>query len=1010
MSKFITQDEASRLEALRACALLDTAPEGEFDAICRTAQTAFSAPVALVSLVDETRVWFKARCGIEPVEMSRSAAFRSRAILGGDILVVEDARCDPRFARTELSSGPYRFYAGAPLELEPGVRIGTLSILDFEPRTIAIPEQELLAGLAAVTVGLVRLHISRRQLEAELSDRQLRETRSRRQERAMAAMADELRARKARLRTTLEHMDQGLLMIDAEGVIQVSNARAAALLGVPGEFLAQRPSVADLRDWQVASGEFVGDTQPILETVVTGGLDGEERRYERRRVNGAVIEVRSRPLPGGGAVRTITDITDRRSSERALKESEKRLRQTEQRLAAALEATGDGVWDLDLRTGEGWVSDEWLRMLDLARGDASGGLAGWIAMVHPDDREQVLRALNAHLEGASAGYVCEYRIKARDRWLWILDRGRVVARDESGRALRAIGTHTDISARKEAEEELRLVGDRLQLALDAAGIGLLDHDVGSGALWKSESWYRMLGLDRDAFGPDLASWVSLVHPDDLALVRQRYDSHVRGETDLLEIEYRARHGDGRWVWVSTRARCVEHDSETGAARRIIGVQADISARKEAEQRAEHMARHDPLTELGNRRLLEERLGAALRAADPVAVLSLDLDRFKLVNDTLGHHTGDLLLEQIANRLRSAVRSGDTVARIGGDEFAIVQVGAPQPDGAQALAERVIAVLSAPLLVGDHDVTVGTSIGIALAPTDADDARTLLSKADLALYRAKTQERNAFRFYEPAMDKCVEERNRLEVDLRRALDRNELELHYQPIACSRTGETRGYEALIRWRHPTQGLVSPALFIPIAEQTGGINTIGAWLLREACSQAAGWPQAIHLAVNVSPVQLGSRNFVTAVVAALSSSGLEPSRLELEITETALIGDTDATSQVLEQLRALGLRIALDDFGTGYSSLSHLHRFTFDKIKIDRSFIDRIGDENTAAIVRAVVDLGRRWRCEITAEGVETPAQLEAVRAAGCSQVQGFLIGRPEPADRVLARLGAQGGLVA
>jgi predicted signal transduction protein with EAL and GGDEF domain len=342
-----------------------------------------------------------------------------------------------------------------------------------------------------------------------------------------------------------------------------------------------------------------------------------------------------------------------------------------------------------------------------------------------------------------------------------------------------------------------------------------------------------------------------------------------------------------------------------------------------------------------------------------------------------------------------------VARLGGDEFAVIQVGTEQPAGADALARRLIEVVNEPFDISDQPVRVGTSIGIALAPKDGTDSEKLLKNADLALYRAKLEGRNVHRFFETEMDAQMQARRALELDLREAIDRSEFELYYQPVLCVASGAITGCEALIRWRHPVRGYVSPAEFIPIAEEAQLIGTIGQWVLREACREAATWPGDLRVAVNLSAAQFRSPGLAAEVAATLAASGLPPSRLELEITETVVM--ESASLDVLRQLHALGLHIALDDFGTGYSSLSYLRQFPFDRIKIDRSFVSEIANENTAAIVRAIVGLGTRLGAKITAEGVETEDQLLRVRGEGCTEAQGYLIGRPAPAAEFLARLG-------
>ncbi len=431
---------------------------------------------------------------------------------------------------------------------------------------------------------------------------------------------------------------------------------------------------------------------------------------------------------------------------------------------------------------------------------------------------------------------------------------------------------------------------------------------------------------------------------------------------------------------------------------------DITERRQAEAQIAHMAHHDSLTGLPNRVLFHEKLAnsvARSRRGERSAVLFLDLDHFKAVNDTLGHPIGDALLRAVTQRLQAEVRETDTIARLGGDEFAIVQANSDQPGDATSLARRLIETISAPYELEGHQVVIGTSIGIAMIPGDGDDTDQLLKNADMALYRAKAEGRGRFRFFEPEMDARMQARRALEIDLRRALAVGEFVLFYQPQMNLKTRRVIGFEALVRWDHPERGLVPPADFVALAEEIGLIVPLGEWILRQACRDAATWVGGQKVAVNLSPVQFGSRTLVNDVAAALRDSGLEPGRLELEITETVMLEDTEAVLATLHQLRDLGVDIAMDDFGTGYSSLSYLRRFPFDKVKIDRSFIEDLGQGGDCdAIVSAVTELCERLGMTTTAEGVETEEQLQRLYAGNCTEAQGYLFSRPRPADEVAA----------
>jgi diguanylate cyclase (GGDEF)-like protein len=435
----------------------------------------------------------------------------------------------------------------------------------------------------------------------------------------------------------------------------------------------------------------------------------------------------------------------------------------------------------------------------------------------------------------------------------------------------------------------------------------------------------------------------------------------------------------------------------------VTIHMDVTEKRNSEKQIAFLAHHDALTGLANRVQLREHIEKTLeyvKHGGSASVLCVDLDRFKVVNDTLGHSIGDALLCAVSKRLRDLVRDGDLVSRTGGDEFSIVQSGAELPmQASAALAARIVEALSVPFELGDHSVVIGASVGITIAPDDGNDADQLLKNADLALYQAKEDRRSGFHFFKAEMDVKVRARRILELDLRRAVTVGEFEVFYQPVVNLAEDRINGFEALLRWNHPTRGRVPPDEFIPLAEDTGLIVEIGKWVLRQACAEAKTWPSGLRVAVNVSPVQFRDKTLVAAVVSALAASGLRPEQLELEITETVLMHNNDATMATLHQLQSLGVRISMDDFGTGYSSLSYLRSFPFDRIKIDQTFVRDLTERpDSIAIIRAVVALGNSFGMTTTAEGVETQEQLDKMRAEGCTDVQGYFYSRPVPASAI------------
>jgi diguanylate cyclase (GGDEF)-like protein len=455
-------------------------------------------------------------------------------------------------------------------------------------------------------------------------------------------------------------------------------------------------------------------------------------------------------------------------------------------------------------------------------------------------------------------------------------------------------------------------------------------------------------------------------------------------------------GTRRREWVLECGRCVEVVATRFSDGSCVALHEDVTERRNAEARIVYMAMHDTLTGLPNRVRLHEELETQLKRharGEDLAVLCLDLDRFKAINDNYGHPVGDLLLKEVAARLRECTRETDTVGRLGGDEFAILQCGAEQPAASAHLAQRLIAALSEPFQVNGQALHIGASVGIAMAPFDGDNAQALHTNADLALYRAKADGRGTYCYFEPRFDQLAQARRGLEADLRLALARGQLELMYQPQMDMSQNAVTGFEALLRWHHPERGVISPLDFIPMAEETGLIIGIGRWVLMQACQEATRWAPEVRVAVNVSAVQFRWGSLLRDVNAALESSGLAPSRLEIEITESVMLDDRHAAATTLKDLHQRGVRIALDDFGTGHSSLSLLRSFPIDRIKIDRSFVRDLGERDDAlSIIRAVVGLGNSLGMQTTVEGVETESQLRAVRAEGCGEVQGYWYSRP------------------
>ncbi|WP_065754731.1 bifunctional diguanylate cyclase/phosphodiesterase [Bradyrhizobium paxllaeri] len=543
-----------------------------------------------------------------------------------------------------------------------------------------------------------------------------------------------------------------------------------------------------------------------------------------------------------------------------------------------------------------------------------------------------------------------------------------------------------------SKQRLTLEKQRLDTAVNNMTQGLLLFDSKQHLVICNRRYLEMYGLSAEIVKPGCSFREVIAHRKDTGSFVGDIDHYV--EVVLRDVANR-----NAMVISTPDGRSIQVVNEPVADGGWLATHEDITERRRAEERITHLAHYDALTDLPNRTLFHERLKHELSfvaPTRPLAVLYIDIDEFKSVNDSLGHMIGDELLKSVAASLAACARKSDFVARLGGDEFAIIQSGIEDTDDVMKLVSRIFEAIRSPYQCLGHQVTTDASIGIALAPQDGTDIDQILKNADLAMYAAKAAGRRTYRFFEPDMEAEVRARRSLEMDLRRALVDGGFEVHYQPCLGLQTNAITGCEALVRWRHPHRGMISPAEFVPLAEDTGLINQLGEWVLTTACKEAVTWPDSIRLAVNVSPIQFKSGTLALKVMGALAASGLPASRLELEITEAVLIRDDEAALAVLHDLRAIGVRIALDDFGTGYSSLSYLQRFPFDKIKIDRCFITDIAEpEGSISIVQAVVNIAADRHMTTTAEGVETEQQRELLRELGCSEMQGYLFSAPKPA---------------
>jgi diguanylate cyclase (GGDEF)-like protein/PAS domain S-box-containing protein len=701
----------------------------------------------------------------------------------------------------------------------------------------------------------------------------------------------------------------------------------------------------------------------------------------------------------------------------------RQARESEARLRNVIDSTVDGIITIDARGHITSVNAAALQMFGYAESDMLGRNVSML-MPMPDSRQHdgYLRRYLETGKGTVFGAGREVTGMRSDGSLFPIDLGVNEMQLDGERHF--VGMLRDVSERRSAElayeetqRQLRRTDALRRSIYDSAPFSILATDLRGVIQAMNPAAEMLLGYSPDELvgrqTPELfhdpqeltlraaqlsAEFGELVQPNFEALVARAR----RGRPDEREWTYVRK--DGRRVPVILVVNTMANDS--GEPVGYMGIAYDVTERKRAEEHIRHMAHHDALTALPNRALLQERLGAALvrakREGDCMALMFIDLDRFKNINDSLGHHVGDSILKIVAERLRSAVRASDTVARMGGDEFVVLLPKVAQVEDCELVARKVISALGEPMQVGTYELRVTPSIGLATFPQAGDDPVTLMRAADAAMYHAKAQGRNSVRMYDESMTRDSAERLRMENDLHQALERDELRVLYQPQFEVATGRLVGAEALLRWRRPVHGLVSPADFIPLAEDTGLIVDIGAWVLREACRQSCAWEErtgvALRVAVNLSPRQLEAEHLADDISQALQACGLPPQRLELEITESAIVRDTLSTADVLSRLRALGITIAIDDFGVGYSSMSYLRELPVDKFKIDRAFLSAVpSSASDTRLAAALIAMAHTLQVGLVAEGVETREQLDFLRAHGCHEAQGYYLGRPvEPQE--------------
>ncbi|HET8731992.1 MAG TPA: EAL domain-containing protein [Moraxellaceae bacterium] len=700
----------------------------------------------------------------------------------------------------------------------------------------------------------------------------------------------------------------------------------------------------------------------------------------------------------------MNDNLERKVTERtqALSTLNDALRQSQERLSLAIDASGIGLWDWHLPSDEIYHSN-FEQLLGYSSKELTGFMGHLKPLVHADDYSLVKKAIVLHLRKRTPIYHVQYRMRhRRGHWIWVEDNGRVVAWNEDGRGIRMIGTRRDITKERELEQRLRLSASVFHHAAEA--IFILDRDLRFVSL--NPGFTQITGYtEAETVGARITEARS-THPDThgtyLAIAQHMQEQDEwQGEF----TDYR-KNGEAYPQWLHLTAV----RDEDGKVTHYIGLFNDMTARREAEERLRYLSNYDKLTGFANRNLFRDRLHAAIsRARDAnhqVALLYIDLDRFRQINDTLGHEVGDELLKKAAKRISSVDGTIDTISRIGGDEFTLIIDRYEDRAALEHLCERIIAELRRPFRIGEHELLLGASIGISIFPENGRELQILLNHADIAMHQAKRLGGNTTKFYTADLRVASIEQLNLETSLRKAIFRDEFVVHYQPKMDLRTNRIVGVEALVRWQHPSLGLLFPGDFIPLAEETGLVSAIGELVLDKAARQAQQWKEMglgdIRTSVNIPAHQVRKGNLVQVVKRVLDNSGLDPTLLELELTESSLMEDSDNVLTMLNDLRSRGIVISLDDFGTGYSSLSYLKRFPIDVLKIDQAFIRDIGQSpDDEAITRAIIAMAHSMNMSVVAEGVETEGHLAFLRKEGCDYIQGYLLSRPIP-DADLSQL--------
>ena len=803
------------------------------------------------------------------------------------------------------------------------------------------------------------------------------------------------------LHDTMGSISQGIFVFDADMRVISFNGRACELLNLLPQYLASRPALEDIVQLQRERGDFGPNSQLVepgaREAVARPGHSLSPERYLRVTPDGRTLEVKTQMLPHGGMVRTFSDVSEYVESQEA--------RDRLDRLLASTQALAQvGGWEVDMEKDQVFWTEGVYRILETSPQDYVPTTAMATAeRFFPPESMAIIRASYHEAQQQPSSHDFELEaITDKGRRIWVHSVG--ASKWVEGRLVSRTSVIQNITERKQARADLLDTESRWKLALESTGDGVWDWHIPSNVEFYSRRLLEMYGYEEGEIRNNPKELDSLTHPEDLEQLEADRRAHFEGLTTTYLNEHRIRCRDGSWKWVLSRGMVISRDSE-GRPLRMIGTHTDITERKNAEALIRHQAFFDNLTGLPNRRMFRDRLEQEIkkckRDGQQLAILFIDLDHFKEVNDTLGHESGDRLLVQAAQRLQHCVRESDTVARMGGDEFTVILSDISHSDRLEPILQKILQSMDAMFQLGDEQVFVSASIGITLYPVDATEIEDLFKNADQALYVAKGEGRNRFSFFTPALQQAAQTRVRLANDLRTALGEAQFRVVFQPIVELSTGSIHKAEALIRWDHPKRGLVSPAMFIPIAESSGLIVDIGEWVFQQAARQVRQWRDTLHpdfqISINRSPVQFQHDDAGQASWGLqLHAMGLPGKCLVVEITEGLLLDTSTVVGDHLLELSDAGIQVSLDDFGTGYSSLAYLQKFDIDYIKIDQSFVRHlIAGSTDFALCKAIIVMAHELGMKVIAEGVETEQQRDLLNSAGCDYGQGYYFARPMPA---------------